>query len=396
MRANLSATIFLTSILSISFTLITITVRADTVVRWKKTVVDSKFRAEGVAVVDVNKDGKADILVGDFWYEAPAWTAHEIRKPLELGDGSNSFSEAFLCFADDFNGDQWPDLLVIGFPGAAAKWYENPQNKTGHWKEHEAWPSANNETPQFADLFGDGHKVLVMASQAEGQMAWFSPPPNGQGRWTMHPISEVSTPENTTPGTNRYSHGLGTGDMNGDGRLDVLTNQGWWEQPEKARERIESWLWHPVNLGPDCADMHVADMNGDGRPDVLASSAHDKGVWWYEQRPNGKFLRHTIATEFSQSHALRIVDINGDGHQDLVTGKRRWAHGPTGDIEPNAPAMLFWFERKPGATEFIAHQIDNDSGIGTQFSISDINADGLPDIVVANKEGVHLFEQVRP
>lgn len=396
MRASFYAAILLTSTLSISVT----TVKADTPVSWKKTVVDPRFRAEGAAVADVNKDGKPDILVGDFWYEAPAWNPREIRKPLELGDGSNSFSEAFLCFADDFNGDEWPDLLVIGFPGAAAKWYENPQNKPGHWKEHEAWPSANNETPQFADLLGDGQKVLVMASQAEGQMAWFSPPPDGQGKWVMHPISEASSKQKATPGTHRYSHGLGTGDMNGDGRRDVLTHQGWWEQPEKARERAEPWPWHAVDLGSDCADMHAADLNGDGRTDVLSSSAHGKGLWWYEQKPTGTFQRHTIFEEFSQSHALRFVDINGDGHQDLVTGKRRWAHGPTGDVEPNAPAVLFWFERKPGegkpgAPEFIPHQIDDDSGIGTQFSITDLNADGLPDIVVANKEGVHLFEQVQ-
>jgi hypothetical protein len=91
------------------------------------------------------------------------------------------------------------------------------------------------------------------------------------------------------------------------------------------------------------------------------------------------------------------VDINGDGLKDLVTGKRWWSHGRN---EPgsNQPAVLYWFEAKrgkDGITQFIPHLIDSDSGIGTQFVVDDINGDKLPDIVVANKKGVFIFEQVR-
>ena len=145
-------------------------------VRWKKIVVDPAFRSEGVAVADVNRDGKRDILVGDYWYEARggaqaplAWTRHEIRPPLtNLGDGAGSYSEAFCCFAGDFNRDGWTDLLVIGFPGKPAVWYENPRNQAGHWKSHPVASSACNETPNWADLFADGKRTLVMATQPEG------------------------------------------------------------------------------------------------------------------------------------------------------------------------------------------------------------------------------------
>jgi hypothetical protein len=378
-------------------------------ITWKKTVVSKAFLSEGVAVADVNKDGKMDILTGEVWFEAPDWKPHRIRPGKDdYTDGNkNVYSHSFACWAEDINGDGWPDLIVIDFPGQPCHWYENPQGKPGPWKEHVIWHSACNETPLYADLFGTGQRVLVMGWQPkgkerEGQMAWFAPGKDPTQTWEMHPISEPSSPGHEIPGTFRYSHGLGVGDVNGDGRLDVICTGGWWEQPASCDGKTP-WKFHPANLGAPCADMFAYDMDGDGKADILSSSAHQYGIWWHQQRPgkdgNPSFLKQDLFPKiFSQTHALHFVDINGDGLKDLVTGKRWWAHGSTGDADPNAPAVLYWFEAKRGAdglTRFLPHEIDNDSGIGTQFVVDDINGDKLPDIVVANKKGVFIFEQVR-
>jgi hypothetical protein len=395
-------------------------------ITWKKTVLDSKFRSEGVAVADVNKDGKIDVLNGEYWYEAPDWKPHELQPPADFKDGLANYSRVFCCWAEDINGDGYPDLIVIAFPGEPCYWMENPKGQTTtaegkplHWKKHTIWDSACNETPQYADLFGDGKRELIMGFQPkgksnEGQMAYFTPGSDPTALWEMHPISEPSTPpkiENGKPvpgtgyeirGTQRFSHGLGVGDINGDGRKDVICTDGWWEQPEKPDGKTP-WKFHPANLGPAASDMFVYDMDGDGKADVISTSAHQFGIWWHKQRPSEKggdptFQRIDLFPKLvSETHAAHFVDIDGDGRPDLVTGKRWWSHGKN---EPgsDAPASIYWFKNTKGPdgiAQFTPMLIDDDSGIGTQFVVADINGDGLLDIVSSNKKGVRVIVQER-
>ena len=86
--------------------------------------------------------------------------------------------------------------------------------------------------------------------------------------------------------------------------------------------------------------------------------------------------------------------MNGDGVKDLLTGKRFWAHGPEGDVEANAPAVVYWFElQRDGnrGVKFVPHQIDDDSGVGTQVAATDLNGDTTPDVIVGNKKGTFVF-----
>src|SRR5437868_8760640 len=99
-------------------------------ITWKKTILDRKFRSEGVAVADVNKDGKIDVLNGEYWYAAPEWTPHEMQPPKDHGTGEKGYSRVFACWAEDINGDGYPDLIVIDFPGAPCYWMEDPKGQT--------------------------------------------------------------------------------------------------------------------------------------------------------------------------------------------------------------------------------------------------------------------------
>lgn len=279
-------------------------------VTWKKTVLDKLFRSEGVGVVDVNKDGKKDIVAGDTWYEAPDWKMHVLAKErrveikgwgdtLEKGWNPLNYSRSFAVFPEDFTGDGWTDVLVIPFPGEECFWYENPGAKGGMWKQHHVTNSACNETPIYVDLFGKGKKVVVMGWQPPGskgnmgEMCYFLPGKDPTQPWERISISGPSAPGKEVPGTQRFSHGLGHGDVNGDGRIDIICTGGWWEQPEKI-DTTSPWKFHAANLGPACADMYAFDLDGDGKADIISSSAHNYGMWWYQQRSGTEFIQREL------------------------------------------------------------------------------------------------------
>ncbi|MDB4925005.1 VCBS repeat-containing protein [Mucilaginibacter sp.] len=363
-------------------------------VRFKKHILTADFVSEDVAVGDVNRDGKLDILAGTCWFEAPDWKRHEII-PAKILNPGKEYSTSFLDYSMDVNQDGWTDLVVIGFPGTEALWYENPKGKDGYWKKHAVMKGMGigNESPNYVDVNGDGRIDILCADVNAKQMVWLSPPvKKGDTTWTRYPISAANI-----PGTDRFSHGLGFDDINKDGRNDVIVKSGWWEAP--ADRKQPDWTFHPADFGDDCSEIYVMDVNGDGLNDVISASAHKYGIWWHEQikdaQGNISWAQHEINKAFSETHGVAFTDMNGDGYPDLITGKRYFAHNDT-NVDPGSHelAVLYWFEFTPGKQPYwIAHQIDDDSGVGLHLVVQDMNKDKKKDIVVANKKGVFYFER---
>jgi len=382
---------------------------------WVRIRLDERFRSEGVAAGDFNGDGVADVVVGDVWYEAPsldsgrhtdgsAWKIHEVRVPGEFVAGIG-YSNSFCNFAHDINADGHLDVIIVGFPGDPYHWYQNPGPGSNElWKQHVIWTSICNESPEFEDLDGDGLREIVLGSQPESQMGFnFLPKPTAPTvQSAFQAISEKGDPGQN--GTFKYYHGLGVGDMNGDGHRDVLIAHGWWQNPGKIGDG-KIWAFHPVRIQaengpqplPPCANLYADDLDSDGDMDIFLSSAHTFGVWWAENTGTETWKLHEIDKSFSQTHAVEQVDINGDGQLDYVTGKRFFAHNGA-DPGAHDPVVMYWFEvvRTKGQTPVITpHKIvaGTGTGVGTQFEIHDMNRDGRPDIVLSNKKGVNVLLQ---
>ncbi len=361
-------------------------------IQFDKTRLTDRFISEGAAVGDVNKDGLTDVMAGAHWFEAPNWEMHEITESQEFSP-TKGYSNSFLNFSMDVNQDGWIDHIRVGWPGEEVVWYENPKNKPGHWTMHEIHDHLGNESPRMIDIDGDGRPDLLGNDPVKNQIIWLkAPAKKGDTEWEKFVISK----EDNIPGVHKYTHGLGMGDMNNDGFEDVIITKGWWENPGDPTK--ENWTFHPENLGQDCAQMYYLDLNQDGQKDLLSSSAHNYGIWWHENvSSNGttSWEEHLIDSSFSQTHALVMEDINQDGNIDFITGKRHFAHNG-GDPGGHDPAVVYWYEYQPGKNpQWIPHPIDDNSGVGLIFTVTDLNKDGLLDIVTANKKGVFIFIQNR-
>jgi hypothetical protein len=366
---------------------------------FKKTTISNDFISEGVAAGDINNDGLTDVLAGSYWFEAPEWKRHELA-PGKVYSARTEYCHSFLNHCMDVNMDGWNDLIVIDFPGTSATWYENNKNGTGYWKQHLIFETVGNESPAFVDVDGDGRIDLVCADAKEKQMIWLkSPAEKGAVDWKKFIISKKDH-----PGAGVFSHGLGYGDINNDGRSDLLIKNGWWEAPVNRRQ--PNWKFHSADLGEDCSQIHLMDVNNDGIQDVISASAHRVGVWWHEsvrdEAGRSNWQHHTISFTVSQTHSIAVADFNGDGYQDLVTGKRYFAHleryNPSNrtTIDPGTyeKPVILWFEYTPRPPYWIEHEIDDNSGAGLNIAVQDMNKDGLVDIIIANKRGVFLFENL--
>lgn len=365
------------------------------------------FYCEGAAIGDFNNDGQGDVVAGPFIYYGPDFTMRsEIYAPVSYDP--HGYSQSFIEYAEDVNGDGWMDIVEIGFPGKETFWYENPAGKRsplvdatrGHWDRHLILGVTDNESPTWGDITGDGKSELI--AQTDGKFGYSTPDPNDPTKpWTFHAISPKGDRQ-------RFTHGLGFGDVNGDGRADLLEKDGWWEQPESL-EGDPEWKHHPVKFADAAAQMYAYDVNGDGLNDVITClHAHGWGLAWYEQvRENDEitFKQHMIMGDrsfknpegvcFSQPHAIDLVDMDGDGLLDIVSGKRFWAHGPKGDAEPNATPVTYYFKlvRDGSNVTWNPVLISDTSGVGTQVMARDINGDGKPDVAVGNKLGTFVSIQ---
>lgn len=380
--------------------------------------VQADFWGEGADMGDLDEDGYVDVVNGPWAWAGPdfvsKWQYRDYDSADFFEDGHYDpfgMADSWATYVYDINGDGLPDPISKGHPGrASVAWFRNT-GKREKLVRHEMAADIALEQSLFRDITGDGRPELIAAR--DGRMGfvaadWLEP----TSAWRFEAVSE-SGPWGTD---HNFYHGVGVGDMNGDGRLDLLHNTGWDEQPADGESdwrhhEAASWPGRTTGVQFGGAHMFGYDVDGDGDTDMVTSlNSHGYGLAWWE-RVGDDWERHLIlgapgdAAEhpelhISQIHALVVADMNGDGLLDLVTGKSYWAHpdapGTPASEDVNGTPYLYVFRLvRDGGVRFEPHLVGAESGVGRQFSVGDINGDRVLDIVVGNKLGTFLYTQTR-
>ena len=335
---------------------------------------------ESVGIIDVNKDGKPDLVSGDFWYENADERKNSFRRRKLIGDQKrfDEYYDDFSTIPLDVDGDGDQDVVTGGWFGGMLRWLENtgPTGKT--WPIHDIAEVGNVETTRAWDIDGDGI-VEIVPNNPNKPLKYFKlDKPN-----TFRQIPVAST----------QGHGIGFGDINGDGKGDFIIPKGWVENMGN-----EGWKHHQeFDLGTASIPIIVTDLNADKLADLIVGQGHGYGLHWYEQKKgsDGKrtWIKHVIDEKNSQYHSMEWADIDGDNRPDLITGKRFRAHND-GDPGCYDEVGLYYFTWDGKA--FTKHTISygpagEGKGTGLYFALHDLRGTGRKDIIVAGKDGLTVF-----
>jgi hypothetical protein len=352
---------------------------------------------ESAAVADLDRDGIPDIVSGPYWFKGPEFVPRAFRPNHASRDYLHENSDHVY----DVDKDGWPDIIAGGWDEDGIYWFKNPGrgavDRGTPWEVNRPWEShrlalTRGHMEMFAlhDFDADGVPELYSACyrRKEPLEVWrFTRGPDGAPALAPFVL-----------GAEGGGHGFAFGDVNGDGREDVLTEIGWYERP--AGDPFQGgWKLHPETAlpHPSCPFV-VKDLNQDGRLDILFGRGHAVGLYWWEQRPpkpdgTTVWTPHVIDESWSQAHALALADLDGDGEEELIAGKCIWAH-EGGDPGAADPPAIYYYRWDSASSAFTRHTIaapGENIALGRQYGVADLDGDGRLDLVAPSERGLWVM-----
>lgn len=356
--------------------------------QFKKHVINPATDYSAAGLIDVNHDGKVDIVCGGDWYESPDWTKHFVADVPRIGGRPDGFSH--LEF--DVNRDGWTDIITVNYRSRLIKWMEHPGEQLGAWKIRTVDEPGSMETGRLVDVNGDGQ--LDLLPNGRGFAAWW------EFRWKDRSIkSNPAWIRHELP-KDAEGHGAGFGDIDGDGLSDIVGQNGWLKAPTDAR--FGKWQWQPeFTIERGSIPMLVVDPDEDGDNDIVWCSAHGFGVYWLEQVHDEdgqrEWRRHAIDTSWSQGHAPLWADMDGDGRKELIAGKRYMSHGGS---DPGAydPMRVYRYQYNLKTETWDRWLVSGGDRVsmGLDPKVADIDNDGDLDLVTSGRSGLYWLENLGP
>jgi hypothetical protein len=443
--------------------------------KYTKKVIHTQFLAESCSIADYNNDGVPDVSSGRIWYQGPDFvTQHPFRDGhgalprngtprIEINTG---VSDDWADYPFDVNHDGNTDIINIAQcdvpettdtnpkigtvqPHASAYWYQNPgpagQAGDPKWTPHLIHADVRLEQHGFLDINADGFPEIFGACSKctpnETKGYYQADPANPNNPWLYHAVTQHYTFPFNGLG---WMHGMGGGDLNGDGKVDIVERDGAWLQQADGSFNQTPCTAKGVPAGcgfvrqdfydgvigagqKGASHMYAVDMDMDGIADVVAADwAHGEGLFWYKQGADGKFTKYKFmgnagekaayGAYFTEPHALQVADMDGDGRPDVVTGKMRFAHPKEeNDPDPTGVPYIYVFKnvaakdpnsgapitlqpvRVDGVDAYAATGPGSEGtpeagmGVGRQLAVGHVNTDGILDICVGTKVGLAVF-----
>jgi hypothetical protein len=359
-------------------------------IKFRHHLADGKVEGRNwgqLALADIDRDGKTDIILGRShwgdlnpglqWYRNTG-RIDRWQPPIPLG--KDMISDCGI-FPADVDRDGWIDIV------SSAVWYRNPGVFDGkrlfdryvYDKEVAAIPQAGAHDVIAAKLDASGPLSVIShhSAKAHKGLHLYQIAKQQTGEWSRVDLAHVDD-----------QHGAispnGIGDLNGDGRPDIVHIDRWFENGKGGwKEHRNLDFGRKGKWGP-CARTWVADVDRDGRMDVIQSECdipEARVAWFRNVRGDGSQWEKQILPESAPSgdyHSLAVADFDGDGDLDVYADEMEHLHVPP--VRLDLPGMYVWENLDGKGGRWKKHTLATGFG-GHEARVADMDGDGDPDIV---------------